>query len=99
MINLQYVRAENDTDRDSYGSAEADWIDHGPSLEYRFTLQEAEDDPQAWEGGLEKLWVDEDRNGYGEFFLFAAYVDKSAFDAEIAQIRQDAKTISARDNL
>lgn len=99
MINPQYVRAEFDEDRDSYVSTEADWDEGESSLEYRFTLQEDEEQPDSWEGGLEKLWRDEERDQYGEVFVFAKYDSEGAFDADVVRIRQEAKERSVRDNL
>jgi hypothetical protein len=74
VINAEYVRAEYDKDRGSYISIQADWINGEPDVEYRFTLQEAEDKPQSWQGGLEKLWRDEEGRWYGE--VFAGLLDR-----------------------
>ena len=99
MINPQYVRAEYDEERNAYVSVEADWIEGAPSVEYRFTLQENEDKPHAWEGALGKFWYDQDGGVYSECFVFDAYVDEDAFDSDVAQIRQEAKETSTRENI
>src|SRR5260221_6914478 len=99
LINPQYVRAEYDGDRRSYVSTEADWIEGEPTVEYRFTAQEDEDDPHSWEGGLEKFWCDEQGTWYGKFFVFGEYDTESAFDADVEQIRREAREVSVKENI
>lgn len=99
MTNPQYVRAEFDKDRGSYVSAEANWINGEPSLEYHFTLQEDDDKPNCWEGGLEKSWIDEEGSHYGEVFVFADYDNELAFDADVEQILREAREVSVKDNI
>lgn len=99
MIDPQYIRAEYDSKRGAYISEVATWIDGEPSLEYRFLLLENEDESLSWQGGLEKLWLDEDGNQYVEVFVFAEYDREADFDADIAQIQEEAKQLSVRDNI
>jgi hypothetical protein len=99
LLNRQYVRAEYDDDRGSYVSTEADWIEGEPSVEYRFSLLEDEDNPDSWEGGLEKYWIDEDGSHYGEFFVFAEYDNETAFDTDVEQIRREAREVAVKENV
>ena len=99
MSNPAYTRAIYDKDRGSYISAEADWIEGEPTVEYRFTAQEDEDDPHSWEGGLEKFWFDEDSSHYGELFVFVEYDYEAAFDADVEQILREAREVSVRENV
>jgi hypothetical protein len=99
MIDPQYLRAAYDEKRGAYISADADWIDGDASPQYHFTLLENDDNVISWQGGLEKLWFDEEGNQYGEVIVFAEYHDEAAFDADVAQIRQEARQRSVRDNI
>lgn len=99
MIVPQYIRAVYDGKRGANISEAATWIDGEPSLEYRFVLMENEGETPSWQGGLEKLWLDEDGDEYSEVFLFAEYDQESAFDADVAQIQQEAKQLAGRDNI
>jgi len=62
-------------------------------------LQEDEDKPAAWEGGLEKFWIDEDGGHYGEFFVFAEYDTEAAFNVDVEQIRREAREASIKQNI
>jgi hypothetical protein len=98
-VSHQYIRAFYNEDRGSYVSANADWIEGEPSVEYRFTLQEHEENPHSWEGGLEKFWIDEEGSHYGEFFVFAEYDNEAAFDADVGQILRAAREVSVKENI
>lgn len=99
MVNPQYVRAEYDHDRGTYVCTEAGWIEGEPSVEYRFSLQENEEQANSWEGGLEKLWVDEDGGRYSEFFRFAEYHSEADFDADVEQILREARASAVNENI
>ena len=99
LINPQYVRAIYNKDRGTYISAEADWIEGEPSVEYRFTAQEDEDSPHSWEGGLEKFWCDEEGTWYGEFFVFGEYDAEAAFDTDAEQILREGREVSVKRNV
>jgi hypothetical protein len=62
MSDPAYIRAIYDKDRESYVSEETDWVEDGPRLEYRFTLDEDNGDLKSLKGGLEKLWRDDADN-------------------------------------
>ncbi len=99
LLSRQYVRAEFDTNRGSYVSSEADWIDSEPSVEYHFMAQQDEDKPGSWEGGLEKFWCDEDENWYGELFVFGEYPSEADFDVDVDRILREAREVSIKENI
>src|SRR5260370_40752159 len=99
MSNPAYTRAIYDKDRGSYISTEADWIEGEPSVEYRFTAQEDEDNHHSWEGGLEKFWCDEEGTWYGEFFVFGEYDTETAFDTDVERILREAREGSVKRNI
>src|SRR5664279_964277 len=99
MTDAWYLRALYDKSSGAYISTGARWVEGEPSLEYRFTLIESEDESVAWQGGLEKYWLEEDDHPCGEVIVFAEYDNEAAFDAEVAQIQQEAKERSLRENI
>jgi hypothetical protein len=99
MSNPAYTRAIYDENRGSYVSTLADWIDGEPTVEYHFMVQDDEDKPGSWQGGLEKFWCDEDKNWYGEFFVFGEYASEADFDADVERILREAKEVAVRENI
>ena len=91
MTDAWYLRALYDKSSGAYISTGARWVEGEPSLEYWFTLIESEDESVAWQGGLEKYWLEEDDHPCGEVIVFAEYDNEAAFDADVAQIQQEAK--------
>lgn len=99
MSNPAYIRAIYDKDRDAYVSEGSDWIEGEPSLEYRFTWEEDEDELESWQGGLEKSWCDDKGNWYGELFVFGEYATKAAFETDVEQIIREAQDVSIKKNI
>ena len=81
MADSQYIRAEYDDDLSAYVSVDADWIDHTPSLFYRFELEESDTQPGVFNGVLAKRWLDEDGDADAECYVFGLYKTEEAFNA------------------
>ncbi len=95
-METQFIRAEYDDKRQSFISEIADWIDGEPSLEYRFSLEETD---YSWQGGLEKRWIEADREHYSEFYAFGEYRDKQAFEADVSEILAQARAKAETENI
>lgn len=60
-------------------------IESESRVEYRLILPGGKDSPNSWEGGLEKVWIDEE----GE----------AAFDADVEQILREAREVSVKETV
>lgn len=100
MLDRDYWRALYNEERNSFVVEQAGWLDGEPQIEYRFSyFTDAEDEDIARLGGLDKRWLNDDGFGEGEFFAFGRYPDAASFDADVAQILDEAKKRSHEANL
>jgi hypothetical protein len=62
-------------------------------------LWDVEDSASLWEGGLEKLWFDEDGVQYSDFCPFDTYTDEGTFVSDVRAILASARQAAIAENI
>ena len=100
MLDRDCWRATYDQERGAFVVEQAGWVEGEPQIEYRFTYFSGEENEDiACQGGIDKLWLNDDGFVEGEFFAFGKYPDQVAFDAAIEHILREAEQRTQDDNL